>query len=68
MMKKLRPVINSDGDVAVKCPRCDEIIVPSKNPIGLDGYDCPECNQVIESGALTLWRRTAKTQGQEPDE
>ena len=68
MMKKLRPVINSDGDVSVKCPRCDEIIVPVKNPIGLDGYDCPECDQVIEAKALTLWKRAARLRDQEFDE
>lgn len=59
-MKKLRPVKNEDGEIAVKCPRCDEIIVPIKNPIGLDGYDCPECDQVIEGSALILWRKAVR--------
>lgn len=64
MMKKLRPIINEDGEVAVKCPRCDEIIVPEENPIGLDGYDCPECNQVMETSALQLWRRAVDLRDQ----
>jgi uncharacterized C2H2 Zn-finger protein len=63
-MKKLRPIKNDYGEVAVKCPRCDEIITPVKNPIGLDGYDCPECNQVIEAKALSLWRKALKSAGE----
>lgn len=66
-MKQLKPLKNHDGEVAVKCPRCDEIVVPEKNPIGLEGCDCPECNQVIHEGSLVLWKRALRAAAEDSE-
>lgn len=64
-MKQLRVYKKSDGDISIKCPRCDELVVPEKNPIGLDGYDCPECNQVIHEGSLSSWKKAVRIAGED---
>ena len=51
MNKQLRVYFDSDGNCRVKCPRCDEKIVPDKKHL-FEGYDCPECAQVIDSKIL----------------
>lgn len=60
MSKQLRVYKNENDELVVKCPRCDEMISPTQNPLGLDGYDCPECDQVIESSSLRAYRKALK--------
>lgn len=66
-MAKQLTVRKKDGLPAVECPRCEEVIIPIKNPIGLDGYECSECDQVIDSSILRSWRRAMEKAEEEPE-
>jgi hypothetical protein len=60
MAKQLKVIRLEDDSPAVECPRCGEVIQPEKNPIGLDGYDCAECYQVIDSSILAAYRKALR--------
>lgn len=54
-MKQLK-VFLQGGEPKVNCPRCDELVVPVKNTL-FDGFDCPECNQVISDSVLKKFKK-----------
>ena len=59
MARQLAIVKGEDGVPAVNCPRCAEVVSPARNPL-FDGYDCPECEQVIQGDQLAAYRKALR--------
>jgi len=59
MARKLRVYKQEDGSPAVKCPRCDELVSPAKTHF-FDGFDCPECNQIIDESLMTAYLKAVE--------
>jgi hypothetical protein len=59
VVEQLKVVRLPDGTIACCCQRCDEPVVPEKNPL-LDGYDCQECGAVIQQASLRAYFRALK--------
>lgn len=58
MSKKLKVFKTEDGELKVKCPRCDELVTPIETIF--DGMDCEECGQPISDYELSNYLKAVK--------